>query len=60
MENIRQDVIANAKTILIKVGSAVLTGSDGLDLKIIDSLVREMSCLAEAGHSIVLAFRACF
>ncbi|KUG22855.1 glutamate 5-kinase / rna-binding c-terminal domain pua [hydrocarbon metagenome] len=54
MENIRQDVIANAKTILIKVGSAVLTGSDGLDLKIIDSLVREMSCLAEAGHSIVL------
>jgi len=42
------------KTILIKVGSAVLTGSDGLDLKIIDSLVREMSDLAEAGYSIVL------
>ncbi|HAR48921.1 MAG TPA: glutamate 5-kinase, partial [Smithella sp.] len=39
MKNIRQDILANAKTILIKVGSAVLTGSDGLDLKIIDSLV---------------------
>jgi len=54
MKNFRQDVLTNAKTILIKVGSAVLTGSDGLDLKIIDSLVREMSDLAEAGYSIVL------
>ncbi|KQC08405.1 MAG: gamma-glutamyl kinase [Smithella sp. SDB] len=54
MKNIRQNVLANTKTILIKVGSAVLTGSDGLDLKIIDSLVREMSDLAEAGYSIVL------
>ena len=54
MKNIRQDVLANAKTILIKIGSAVLTGSDGLDLKIIDSLVREMSDLAKAGYSIVL------
>lgn len=54
MKNIRQDVLVNAKVILIKVGSAVLTGSDGLDLKIIDSLVREMSDLAESGYSIVL------
>jgi len=35
------------------VGSAVLTGSDGLDIKIIDSLVREMSDLVRQGYSIV-------
>ncbi len=52
--NIRQDTLAHAKIILIKIGSAVLTGSDGLDLKIIDALVREMSDLADSGYSIVL------
>jgi glutamate 5-kinase len=54
MKNIREDVLANAKIILIKVGSAVLTGSDGLDLKIIDSLVSDMFNLAKNGYSIVL------
>ena len=54
MENIRQDVLAHAKRILIKVGSAVLTGIDGLDLKIIDGLVRDMSYLAHNGYSVVL------
>jgi glutamate 5-kinase len=54
MENIRQKTLAHAKTILIKVGSAVLTGADGLDLKIIDSLVSEMSQLVNKGYSIVL------
>ncbi len=54
MENIRQKIIARAKKILIKVGSAVLTGDDGLDLKIIDSLVLEMADLARKGYAIVL------
>jgi glutamate 5-kinase len=54
MKNIRQNILAHTKIILIKVGSAVLTGNDGLDLKIINSLVRDMSDLAEAGYSIVL------
>jgi len=54
MENIRQDVLAHAKRILIKVGSAVLTGNDGLDLKIIDGLVRDMSSLVQNGYSVVL------
>jgi len=36
------------------VGSAVLTGSDGLDIKIIDSLVQEMSDLVRQGYSVVL------
>jgi glutamate 5-kinase len=54
MKNIRQETLAHAKKILIKVGSAVLTGSDGLDIKIIDSLVQEMSDLVWQGYSIVL------
>jgi len=54
MENIRQNVLAHAKRILIKVGSAVLTGNDGLDLKIIDGLVRDMSSLVQNGYSLVL------
>jgi glutamate 5-kinase len=54
MENIRQKTLAQVKKILIKVGSAVLTGDDGLDLKIINSLVAEMSQLVNKGYSVVL------
>ena len=54
MNDIRRQTIANVKKILIKIGSAVLTGAEGLDLKIIDALVREMSDLAGLGYSIVL------
>jgi len=54
MKNIRQETFKHVKKILIKVGSAVLTGSDGLDIKIIDSLVREMSDLVRQGYSVVL------
>lgn len=54
MKNIRQETFAHAKKILIKVGSAVLAGADGLDLNIIDSLVKEMSNLVHKGYSVVL------
>jgi glutamate 5-kinase len=54
MKNIRQETLARAKKILIKVGSAVLTGAEGLDLKIVDSLVAEMTQLARQGYSVVL------
>jgi glutamate 5-kinase len=54
MKNIRQDTLAHAKKILIKIGSAVLTGADGLDLKIINALVAEMTQLAHKGYEIVL------
>ncbi len=54
MKNIRQETLAHAKKILIKVGSAVLTGKDGLDLKVIDAFVKDMSNLVKHGYSIVL------
>ncbi|MBN1473370.1 MAG: glutamate 5-kinase [Syntrophaceae bacterium] len=54
MKNIREEIFAKAKIILVKIGSAVLTGTDGLDLKIINSLVREMTALIDKGCTIVL------
>jgi glutamate 5-kinase len=54
MENIRRKILSHTKRILIKIGSAVLTGSDGLDLKLIDSIVKDMSTLAGRGFSLVL------
>jgi glutamate 5-kinase len=54
MKSIRKDTLAHVRKILIKVGSAVLTGADGLDLNIIDGLVQQMSDLMHKGYSIVL------
>ena len=54
MNDIRLETVSSVKKILIKIGSAVLTGSDGLDLKIIDSLVQDMCDLTRRGFSIVL------
>jgi len=54
MNNIRLETLASAKKILIKIGSAVLTGADGLDLKIIESLAQEMCDLTRRGFSIIL------
>ena len=54
MNDIRLETVSSVKKILIKIGSAVLTGSDGLDLKIIDSLVQDMCDLTRRGFSIVV------
>ncbi|NTW06930.1 MAG: glutamate 5-kinase, partial [Syntrophaceae bacterium] len=53
-DDLRLKTLAHTKKILIKIGSAVLTGADGLDLKIINSLVAEMSELVHHGYSVVL------
>ncbi|OPY88152.1 MAG: Glutamate 5-kinase [Smithella sp. PtaU1.Bin162] len=54
MKNIRQETLSHVKKILIKVGSAVLTGADGLDLKIIDALADEIAELIRQDYSVVL------
>lgn len=54
MQTLRLETLAHTKKIIIKIGSAVLTGANGLDLKVIDSLVSEMSKLISQGYSIVL------
>ncbi len=50
----RKEVLVNKKIILIKIGSAVLTGESGLDLNIIEQLVDEMVDLKKRGHHIVI------
>jgi len=50
----RKELLGNAKRILIKIGSAVLTGEDGLDLQVIEQLVDEMAQLAKKGYHIVI------
>lgn len=54
MTELRKKTLVNVKKVLIKIGSAVLTGHDGLDLKIIDRLVDEMAGLAHEGYQIVI------
>ena len=43
MTSIRKSTLQNVKKVLIKIGSAVLTGKDGLDLQIIEQLVDEVA-----------------
>jgi glutamate 5-kinase len=50
----RKEMIGNVRKIIVKVGSAVLTGEDGLDLQIIEQLVDEISALRQQGFQVVL------
>jgi len=54
MSDIRQEILKGIKKVVIKIGSAVLTGKDGLDLQIIDQTVDEISDLIKRGYHIVL------
>jgi len=50
----RKEILGNVRKIIVKVGSAVLTGEDGLDLQIIEQLVDEISALQKQGYQVVL------
>jgi glutamate 5-kinase len=50
----RKAYLANVRRILIKVGSAVLTGGDGLDLQIIEQLVDDIAAIHARGCQVVL------
>ncbi|MCX7816882.1 MAG: glutamate 5-kinase [Syntrophales bacterium] len=50
----RKDIFANVKRVLVKIGSAVLTGANGLDLDIIEHLVDDMVALRKRGCQIVI------
>ena len=54
MKKSRKDLTGKAKKIIIKIGSAVLTGEDGLDLAIIDQLVGEIAQLKKRGCQITM------
>jgi glutamate 5-kinase len=54
MTAIRKEILANVKKVLIKIGSAVLTGENGLDLQIIEQLVDEIAELTSKGYQAVI------
>ncbi|KHK00775.1 glutamate 5-kinase [Desulfovibrio sp. TomC] len=50
----RRQVMSQARRVVIKVGSAVLAGPDGVELAVIASLARQISDLAQAGYQVLL------
>jgi glutamate 5-kinase len=54
MTSIRKSALQHVKKVLIKIGSAVLTGTDGLDLQIIEQLVDEIAELTKKGYQVVV------
>jgi glutamate 5-kinase len=50
----RKETLTDVKKVLIKIGSAVLTGDNGLDLDIIEQLVDDMVDLQKRGYHIVI------
>ena len=50
----RQTLFDQAKRVVIKVGSAVLTGQDGLNLEVIANLARQVSFLWSTGREVIL------
>lgn len=54
MSQIRKEILSKVKNILIKVGTGVLTGKEGLDLTIIDQLVHDIADLTRKGCRTVI------
>lgn len=50
----RLSLVGKAKRIVVKVGSAVLTGADGLDFPVVENLARDLHALRASGHQVIL------
>jgi len=50
----RNEVLQTARLIVIKVGSAVLTSADGLDLRTVNRLADQIAVLHDQGREIIL------
>jgi len=51
---IRKEILKGVRKVVIKIGSAVLTGEDGLDLQLIEQLVAEIAELTRRGYQVVM------
>ncbi len=51
---LRQTLFDKAQRIVVKVGSAVLTGEDGLDPEVIRNIARDLSFLHNTGREVIL------
>ena len=54
MSSERKEILKHAKRILIKIGSGVLTGENGLDLAIIENIVDEIAAFTKQGYQFVV------
>jgi glutamate 5-kinase len=50
----RQTLFDKAKRVVVKVGSAILTGENGLNKQVIDNLAQEISFLHSTGREVIL------
>jgi glutamate 5-kinase len=50
----RKELLGRVRRVVVKVGSGVIFGSDGLDLDVIDALSRDICQLLAEGYEIVL------
>ncbi|PKN33482.1 MAG: glutamate 5-kinase [Deltaproteobacteria bacterium HGW-Deltaproteobacteria-19] len=54
MNNMRKEVLGSVKRVVVKIGSAVITGKDGIDRDIIEQLVGEVAGLIAKGCQVVI------
>jgi len=54
MNQVRKQIVSKVKRALIKIGTGVLAGTDGLDLGIVEQLVDEIVKLRSGGMQIVI------
>ncbi len=50
----RQTLFDKAKRVIVKVGSAILAGENGLNRQVIDNLAREIAFLHNSGREVIL------
>jgi glutamate 5-kinase len=50
----RRFYLDKAKRVVVKVGSAVLTSDNGLNMEVIENLAQDISTLAESGREVIL------
>ena len=50
----RRNLIAKARRIVVKVGSAVLTSNDGLNLNVMESLANDLHFIKKSGREVIL------
>jgi glutamate 5-kinase len=53
-KKLRADILSRARTVVVKVGSAVLTSADGLAVEQVHRLVEQISALCDRGLKVVL------
>lgn len=51
---LRKSYLGKSRRVVVKVGSAVLTGADGLNLSVMENLAREVSFLVNSGKEVIL------